>query len=70
MCAIMRRCTYPKIEVSKMCPILDGCNQPSFRPIEHWLTFAQMSPKLGRYSSGAISGDNSGAISVYIGFAV
>lgn len=43
-----------------MCPILDGCNLLNFRPIEHWLTFAQMSPKLGRYSSGAIS--------VYIGF--
>ena len=46
--AIIRRCTYPKIEVSKMRPILDGRNQPSFRPIEHWLNSQQMSPKLGR----------------------
>jgi len=60
MRAIMRRCTYPKIEVSKMCPILDGCNQPSFRPVKHRLRIEQMSPKLGRYSSSAIS--------VYIGF--
>ena len=30
----MRRCTYPKIEVSKMCPILDGCNQPKTRLID------------------------------------
>lgn len=54
---------------AQMYSILRRCNQPNSRPIEHRLTFEQMSPKLGKYSSGAISGDNSSAISVYIGFA-